>query len=226
MAALSGLAGCGPSGPDFTEPAKVPAAMLVDEFAALASLSSPLTEAGYGSSRVRVERRGKSELLFTIPSSESKDGSTFLLQFTPGQQPLHSEVKVTIEVPALPMGVNKVLSEQKVEDYFQRHTKALIAAMASRESTSAAAHEFVSMFDALALATNPSLKRKLENDVRTIDLEDGEDTATADEPSDEEVNRGMIDDSETDRGDEQLGTEPQGAEPDPREPEGTDPNPD
>lgn len=225
LAGLLMLTGCGSTGPDFTEAADAPAAMLSAEFAAIGAMSSPLTEAGFGASRVRVERRGKNEVLFTIPSSENKAGSTFLMQFAPGDKPLHSTVSVTIEVPAVSMGFYKVLSEEKVEKYFREYTRKLIGAVSSRSSTSDAAHEFVTMFDALALATNPALRIKVQTESQAIDLGEGDSGDGGAEPSDEEINRSLLNNPDADGEDQQLGTEPEGVEPQPREPEGTDPNP-
>lgn len=75
------LTGCGSGQPDFVETANLPAALVMDEFKAVPSYSSILESAGLGGNRIRLEQSAPDELLFTIPSSENRQGSSFRVTF-------------------------------------------------------------------------------------------------------------------------------------------------
>ena len=154
--------GCGSDQPDFEIATDLPRTKLIGEFADLATAESDLREAGISLKKVSLTRPTPEELLFTIPSSENDAGSTFHMQFVEGAQPGKTTIRVKIDVPAVKMGLNKELSENKVETHFEKYVNQMVNAIRDGRSTALAADEFVSMFDTLALVTNPSDKKRLD----------------------------------------------------------------
>lgn len=156
-------AACGGDRADFELTSDLPSTDLIGEFADLTHTETDIRGAGISLAKVKLERPNPGELLFTIPSSEDESGSRFLMQFGQAENaPGKTTIRVTINVPSIRMGLNKELSESKVESYFQKHARELIAAVDKGSSSRSASRELAELFDSVAMVTNPSDQKKLE----------------------------------------------------------------
>ena len=183
-------AACGGDRPDFELTSDLPSTELIGEFADLTQTQTDIRSAGVSLARVKLERSNPGELLFTIPSTEDEAGSRFLMQFAEAENaPGKTTIRVTINVPSVKMGFNKELSESKVETYFQKHSRELVAAIGNGSSTRSASRELAELFDSVAMVTNPADQKKLEQAAQREAK--GWDAGWHDEPpSDEEENSG------------------------------------
>ncbi|NNC53540.1 MAG: hypothetical protein HKO08_10940 [Erythrobacter sp.] len=109
------LAACG-DGPDFNVKVKGSAPIVKQELAKIGSGSANLG----GVAPVSLASEGDA-LVFTVPAKEGYDAGRVKLAFT--EESGLTKVDVTVDMPAVPMGPNQVLSEQKVESELRKGLK-------------------------------------------------------------------------------------------------------
>lgn len=157
--ALAMLSGCG-GGEDFSVEVKRPIAAVMSPYLAASISEAKGLFPGISFQRTRPSDH---ELLFAIPGSGSSE-STIRLRFEPVRNGEGTVVHATVDVPPVRAtidGVEKRLSEAKVEDLLKRQIESTGRALEAHETPDS--YAFSGQLVGLAIATNPLfLQRAME----------------------------------------------------------------
>ena len=106
--------------------------------------------------QVKMSRPSESELLYTIPGDGTSD-STFLLTFEPTGEGAATIIHVAIDVPPVRSkidGLDKVLSEDKVEAVMKKLLESTGKSLEGGEADSSESKGFSQLLTGVAIATN------------------------------------------------------------------------
>lgn len=153
--------GCGGTGTeDFTIEVQRPVTVA---FAPFSQVDTGIAGQIFPGLQVKMSRPSESELLYTIPGDGTSE-STFLLTFEPTGEGGATIIHVAIDVPPVRSkidGLDKVLSERKVEAAVERLFESAGASLERRETGSSQLAEFSRILTGVAIATNSKYMNRI-----------------------------------------------------------------
>lgn len=164
--------GCGARGAeDFAIEVQRPVAVV---FAPFSQIDTGMAGQIFPGLQVKKSRPSESELLYTIPGDGASE-STFLLTFEPTGDGAATIIHVAIDVPPVRRkidGLDKVLSERKLEVAVERLFESAGASLGRREPSSSQLAEFSRILTGVAIATNSKYMdriNKFKSDPQTME---------------------------------------------------------
>ena len=153
--------GCGVTGAeDFAIEVQRPVAAV---FAPFSQIDTGIAGQIFPGLQVKKSRPSESELLYTIPGDGASE-STFLLTFEPTGDGAATIIHVAIDVPPVRRkidGLDKVLSERKLEAAVERLFESAGASLERRETSSSQLTEFSRILTGVAIATNSKYMERI-----------------------------------------------------------------
>jgi hypothetical protein len=147
------LAGCGKEGADFTVEVKRPAAAV---FAPLSAVDISEARLVFPGIAVNRSRPNDSEILYTVPGTDSSD-ATVRLRLEPVRDGEATVIHATVDVPPMRAkidGVDKQLSEAKVESLLKRILQSAARNLEMGSSGAADSRQLSALLLGLAIGTN------------------------------------------------------------------------
>ncbi len=153
--------GCGGTGAeDFAIEVQRPVAAV---FAPFSQIDTGIAGQIFPGLQVKQSRPSESELLYTIPGDGVSE-STFLLTFEPTGEGAATIIHVAIDVPPVRSkidGLDKVLSERKVEAAVERLFESAGVSLEQRETGGLQLAEFSRILTGVAIATNSKYMNRI-----------------------------------------------------------------